>query len=229
MSAPGPGGLDGALGAMRESLARLSAGPRDGASPQARLADPPRIGVPSRVANSGNALVELFAERARKVSATVEEVASSAEVPARVAAYLAAQGLGPRIFVSPDPLAAEIAWSKAQEIVVAAEPMPREGAVAIAGAVAAVAETGSLAVVSGSRRPIAYHMVPETEVMLVRRSSLVATQEEAWITLRKRSDEPLPRDVTFVTGPSRTADIEMRVELGAHGPRRLHVIVLGDR
>jgi L-lactate dehydrogenase complex protein LldG len=53
--------------------------------------------------------------------------------------------------------------------------------------------------------------------------------EEAWRILRGRfPGETLPRTVNFVTGPSRSADIGLKLELGAHGPRRLHILVVGE-
>ena len=50
---------------------------------------------------------------------------------------------------------------------------------------------------------------------------------EAWDLLRKTLGG-MPRNVMLVTGPSRSADIEQSLELGAHGPRRLHVVLVGD-
>jgi L-lactate dehydrogenase complex protein LldG len=56
-----------------------------------------------------------------------------------------------------------------------------------------------------------------------------ASYEEAWDSLRAHAGaDGLPRTVNFISGPSRTADIEQRLIMGAHGPKRLHVILVGD-
>jgi L-lactate dehydrogenase complex protein LldG len=69
--------------------------------------------------------------------------------------------------------------------------------------------------------------------VVLRISRIVGAYEEAWDLLRQeRQDERsggfMPRNVMLVTGPSRSADIESTLELGAHGPRRLHVVLIED-
>jgi L-lactate dehydrogenase complex protein LldG len=56
-------------------------------------------------------------------------------------------------------------------------------------------------------------------------SSIVGPYEDVW---KRMADETIsmPRSVNFVTGPSRTADIEQTIELGAHGPGEIHVIIV---
>jgi len=67
---------------------------------------------------------------------------------------------------------------------------------------------------------------------MLRASRIVGAYEEAWDLLRDELAAPaggmLPRNVMLVTGPSRSADIESVLELGAHGPRRLHVVLVDD-
>jgi L-lactate dehydrogenase complex protein LldG len=61
----------------------------------------------------------------------------------------------------------------------------------------------------------------------VRGDQVVAAYEDGWERLR--AGDGMPRTINFITGPSRTGDIEQRIELGAHGPRRLHIILVDDR
>ena len=78
--------------------------------------------------------------------------------------------------------------------------------------------------VSGPRTPTTLNFLPDTHIAVVRADQVVATYEDGWDRLR--ADGPLPRAVNFITGPSRTGDIEQRIVLGAHGPRRLHIVVV---
>jgi L-lactate dehydrogenase complex protein LldG len=96
--------------------------------------------------------------------------------------------------------------------------------VGITGAFCAIAETGTLMTVTGPDMPATLSLLPETHVAVVRMSRIVPGMEEAWLLLRDELTEP-PRAVTFISGPSRTADIEQTVTLGAHGPYRVHVIL----
>ncbi|MGH8633569.1 MAG: LutC/YkgG family protein, partial [Burkholderiales bacterium] len=89
----------------------------------------------------------------------------------------------------------------------------------------AIAETGTLMTVSGRETPATVSLLPETHVAVVRQSRIVRGMEEAW-QLARRELGRLPRAVTFISGPSRTADIEQTVTLGAHGPYRVHIILV---
>ena len=87
------------------------------------------------------------------------------------------------------------------------------------------AETGTLLLVSGAERPTTLNFLPDTHVVVLHRHQIVGPYEAAWDRLR--AEGPMPRTVNFVSGPSRTADIEQTIVMGAHGPRRLHVIIVG--
>ena len=106
--------------------------------------------------------------------------------------------------------------------------------VSVQHAWAGVAETGTLVFPSGPERPTTLNILPETEIAVLRASDILGAYEEAWDRLRaeRGGAEPsggfMPRNVMLVTGPSRSADIEQTLELGAHGPRRLHVILIED-
>jgi L-lactate dehydrogenase complex protein LldG len=94
---------------------------------------------------------------------------------------------------------------------------------------AAIAETGTLMLISGALTPTTLSFLPETHIVVVHRDQVVATYEDGWDRLRTTANaEALPRAVNFITGPSRTADIEQHIELGAHGPRRLHIVLIED-
>jgi L-lactate dehydrogenase complex protein LldG len=94
-------------------------------------------------------------------------------------------------------------------------------------AFAGIAETGTLMLPSGPDRPTTVNLLPDTAMVLLRASRLVGAYEDAWDRLRAEQGG-MPRNVMLVTGPSRSADIEQTLELGAHGPRRLHILLVED-
>ena len=97
--------------------------------------------------------------------------------------------------------------------------------IGITGAFCAIAETGTLMMCSGKDTPAVNSLLPETHIAVVSRSRIVAGKEDAWDLLR-RDIGSMPRAVNFISGPSRTADIEQTVTLGAHGPYRVHVLLI---
>jgi L-lactate dehydrogenase complex protein LldG len=163
-----------------------------------------------------------FRERALGLSSTLDQVASLAAVPAAVARYLEASQL-PRTAVCWEALSA-LDWSGAA-MQVEARAARDSDLVGITGAFCAVAETGTLMTVSGRDTPATVSLLTETHVAVVRASRIVRGMEEAWQLVRSELGR-LPRAVNFISGPSRSADIEQTVTLGAHGPYRVHVIVV---
>jgi L-lactate dehydrogenase complex protein LldG len=166
--------------------------------------------------------VARFCERALGLASTVDEVDTLAAVPAAAARYLRVNSL-PLAAVCWAELAA-LDWSAAG-IEIAVREAREADLVGITGAFCAIAETGTLMSMSGRDTPAAVSLLPETHVAVVRKSRIVRGMEEAWQLMRDELNEP-PRAVTFISGPSRTADIEQTVTLGAHGPYRVHVILI---
>jgi len=90
----------------------------------------------------------------------------------------------------------------------------------------AIAETGTVMLLSGPENPVRLNFLPEVHVVVVSTRDIVGGYEEAWDRLRREMGEgAMPRTVNWITGPSRTADIEQTLILGAHGPRALHVLL----
>jgi L-lactate dehydrogenase complex protein LldG len=107
-----------------------------------------------------------------------------------------------------------------------ARPANDRDLLGITGAFCAIAETGTLMLLSGPETPASASLLPETHVAIVATGRIVASMEDAWDLLRSECERP-PRAVNFISGPSRTADIEQTVTLGAHGPYRV-VLILVD-
>ena len=165
-----------------------------------------------------------FRERVAALASTFAAVGTLAAVPQAVAEHLRLHHL---------PLAA-VCWPELSELPwrdagmsVEARTARGEDLVGITGVFCAVAETGTLALLSGARTPAATSLLPETHIAIVRAGQLVRSMEDAWERVRGECGA-LPRAVNFVSGPSRTADIEQTLTLGAHGPYRVHVIWVPD-
>ena len=163
-----------------------------------------------------------FRSRSESMSSTVDNVASRAEVPADIARYLAASGLPMRAVCWAEYGALD--WAAAG---LAVEPRAArdDDLVGITGAFCALAETGTLMLLSGPQTAATTSLLPETHIAIVRASRIVAGMEDGFDLLRAEHGT-LPRAVNFVSGPSRTGDIELTIVLGAHGPYRVHLLIV---
>jgi L-lactate dehydrogenase complex protein LldG len=144
------------------------------------------------------------------------------DIPAAVARYLTAQRLPPQVVGW--PLIAGHPWAAAG-IDFAARGAADADRVGVTGCYCAIAETGTLMLLSGTDTPATVSLLPETHIAIVAASRIVAGMEEAWALVRAERGE-LPRAVNFISGPSRTGDIEQTIVLGAHGPYRVHLVVV---
>jgi L-lactate dehydrogenase complex protein LldG len=98
--------------------------------------------------------------------------------------------------------------------------------VGVSTAQAAIAETGTLVLDSAGERHRLVSLVPPVHIAIINASSIVETLGEALTLLQKKEISPA---ITFITGPSRTADIELTLAIGVHGPQELYVIVDGSK
>jgi L-lactate dehydrogenase complex protein LldG len=217
------------LGSVRRGLKRGALDDDARAECEARLANHPAGLIPARGALQGEALVQLFETQAKKVSASVERIASLEELPAAVARYLKANNLPASIRLAPAPMLAQLDWSKEPLIEVTAGASDGSHKVGLSPAFAGIAETATLMMVSGPEAPTTLNFLPDHHLVLLPRSRLMGDYEAAWARLRAGYGAgEMPRAVNLVTGPSRSADIGHVPQLGAHGPRRLHILILDD-
>ena len=210
-------------------------GPLDAAAAR-RLEDrlrQPRSGIiPKRAAGDAEARIGLFVDMAREASATVAELPDMAAVPAAIAEYLRQAQLAPRFAAAPDPILDAIPWGAAPALEIRRGIARDTDVVGFTRAYAGIAETGTLVAASGAESPSTLHLLPETHIALVTRDRIVATYEDVWASLREagsgHTGSDMPRTVCLITGPSRTGDIEQIIQMGAHGPRRLHILLVKD-
>lgn len=219
-----PAGLNTAareriLDSVRAALGRTGALPENHTSAlRDRLAQHPSGPRPPVDADR----VARFRARAIAMGSTVDEVETPASVPAAVARFLATNDL-PMSAVAWPELGA-IDWKSAG---IAIETRPAVGGdlVGITGCYCAIAETGTMLLLSGAQTPAATSLLPETHVAIVPAARILAGMEDAFALVRTERGR-LPRAANFVSGPSRTADIEQTLVLGAHGPYRVHIVLV---
>ncbi|MGL6111353.1 MAG: LutC/YkgG family protein [Rubrivivax sp.] len=180
----------------------------------------PLPGSGPRPAFDGDA-VERFATKMLEKSATLVRIASLDAVGPEVQRFLATIGAGPRLCVS--KALHGIAWPGALEIDYRAAV--REDATSVTPCFAAVAESGGIVTLSGPDTPSTLNFVPDNHIVVVHAAQVVRHFEDAW-ALWRASGRPIPRTINVISGPSRTADIEQTIQLGAHGPRRLHILLV---
>lgn len=167
-------------------------------------------------------LVARLCGRSEALASTVEIVERIEAAPSAVARYLSAHGL-PLAAVA-WPQLAGLDWAGAG-LRVEARAARGDDLVGITGVFCAVAETGTLVVLSGSDTPASASLLPETHIAIVPAARIVPGMEEAFDLVRAECGE-LPRAVNFISGPSRTGDIEQTLVLGAHGPYRVHIVIV---
>ena len=212
------------LSSVRRALGR-EAGAAERGIVEARLAAHARGPQPARSQGSQEELVQRFIAMANEVSATVEHVASEDAIPAAVGEFLARENLPARLVAS--PALQHLAWGERPLLEIRFGPPADQDLVSLTPSLAGIAETGTLLMISGPETPSTLAFLPAVHVAVLKLRDIVGAYEDGWERLRALvPDGKPPRSVNFITGPSRTADIEQRLLLGAHGPRRLHIMLV---
>ncbi len=215
------------FGKIRRSLGVSGAEPARNATVDNRLRTRPRGIIPARGQLPDEERLALFVRMAESYAATVARVAGSAEVPAAVAEFLRQGNLPATVRMGDDRRLAAMPWTSTQ-IEMTRGPSDGSDAISVGHAFAAIAESGTLVMTSGVDNPTTLNFLPETAVVVLDAADVAGDYETVWNRLQPPGGEGLlPRTVNFITGPSRSADIEQTLLLGAHGPRALHIIVVG--
>ncbi|MDW6025157.1 lactate utilization protein [Mesorhizobium sp. BAC0120] len=194
-----------------------------------RLAKAPKGIIPARGQLPRAGRIELFCTMAKKLSATVERVDGKDAVPKAVAAYLRQRNLPAALRMGEDDRLTGMPWDSERSLQVKYGPSDGNDEVGLAHATAAVAETGTLVMTSGNGNPTSINFLPEHHLVVVDADDIDGDLEAALGRIRTGYGKgKMPRTVNLISGPSRSADIEQKIILGAHGPRALHVIVVGE-
>ncbi|WP_422009283.1 LutC/YkgG family protein [Reyranella sp.] len=216
------------LGGIRRSLHRGELTGQARTVVETRLAEPPRGPSVARGQLPQAEKVALFCQWAETLNATVARV-GPVDVPGEVSAYLARNNLPASVAMAPSPLLEGYDWASQKMMTIRRGRGEGSDQVSVTGAFAGIAETGTVVMASGPDHPVSLNLLPDTHVVVLRESDIVGGYEDVWGRLRVRYGKNLmPRTVNTITGPSRTGDIEQAMELGAHGPRRMHILVVRD-
>jgi L-lactate dehydrogenase complex protein LldG len=192
-----------------------------------RLAGHPAGVVPERGHLPPREQVALFVKMLVDAAGTCDVVASRDDVPAAIGNFLRRSNLPLAIRRGDDTRLADLPWSREPMIDISTGPSDGRQLVSVSHATAGVAETGTLVLVSGKDNPTTLNFLPDSHVVVLDAADLAGDMEAVFARLREKFGEGvMPRVVNMITGPSRSADIEQTLILGAHGPRRLHVVLV---
>jgi L-lactate dehydrogenase complex protein LldG len=220
---------DAVLGRVRQALGRTRADPGAVVEAQAYIDAHARGPIP---AFDGDR-VSRFIRRAGDMESTVARLARRDDIPIAVADYL--RNVGTTAPASPSgadqshgavcwPAFADLDWARSG-LNVEARPTVGDDLVGVTGVFCAIAETGTLVIVAGVETPTATTLLPETHIAIVSADRIVDTMEDAFALIRRELGR-VPRAINLISGPSRTGDIEQTIVLGAHGPFRVHILVI---
>ena len=211
---------------LRRSLHVTGAEAPRRAAVEARLAGAPRGIVPARGQLDAAGQIALFQRMAEAVQATVSIVDTPADVPTEAARYLRDSNLPATLRRGTDTRLDAMPWDRTA-LDVAVGRSDGGDLNGISHAFGAVAESGTLVMVSGPENPSTLNLLPDNHIVVLNAADLTGDYESVLDRVRTRYGKGvMPRTVNFITGPSRSADIAQTMLLGAHGPRGLHIIVV---
>lgn len=194
-----------------------------------RLNRHPSSVIPARGGGDAQAQREMFRTMVERAAATMEEIPHAADVPGAISAFLRAHNLPMAVRSGADPRLAAMPWERERTLEVLTGRSDGHDLVAVSHAFGAVAESGTLMLLSGPDNPTTLNFLPDVHIVIVDAKDIAGDYETLWPRLREKLGAgAMPRVVNLITGPSRSADIGQTLILGAHGPRRLHVLVVGE-
>lgn len=220
---------DAILGKIRQTLSNSNDDSLRQNAVNDRLSKHPKGVIPARAQVPPKAQVKMFCEQAEAVQTSIKQVKSYAGVPKAIADYLRAHNLPAEFRMGSDKRLNDLPWEKARSLEIKAGPSDGEDLIGVSHAYGGIAESGTLLMLSGKDNPTTVNFLPETHIVVVKASEVTGDYETLWSRVRKKFGRgKMPRTVNWITGPSRSGDIQQTMLLGAHGPRSLHIIVVDE-
>ena len=171
-------------------------------------------------------LIEAFRCHAAEESATSERVAGPGDIPQAVVRYLQDNQLSLQVIAAGEIISGGVDWSLADELEIVARPIRPDGDVVVTGCYAGLAEAGAVVTVSSGACPNELQFLAATHIVVVSAGRICADYEAFWDIVGSEFAAGMPRAMNWIVGPSRTADLGVPSRLGAHGPARLHLIIV---
>ncbi|MDE1571032.1 LutC/YkgG family protein [Aquabacter sp. P-9] len=194
-----------------------------------RIAGHPAGVIPARGQLPPAERLALFKSMVLAAAATLDHLPSTEAVPGAIADYLRARNLPPTILRGADARLAALPWENAPALDVWIGPSDGRQLAGLSHAFAGVAESGTVVMLSGPDNPSTVNLLPDHHLVVVQAEDVAGDYEAVWSRLRAKFGAGImPRTVNWITGPSRSADIEQTLLLGAHGPRSLHILLVGE-
>ncbi|MFN0043837.1 MAG: lactate utilization protein C [Alphaproteobacteria bacterium] len=179
--------------------------------------------VPARARRPRRETIDDFSRMAIEASAVVRRIRHRDDIPDAVMAILRSENRPARLAMAPHAMLEALGWNRAL-VEIRSGRAEAHDEVGLSVAFAGIAETGTLMMASGPSSPATLGFLPECHIVVLDADDVRGAYEDGWALLRARGD--LPRTVNFITGPSRSADIEQKLQMGAHGPRNLHILMI---
>jgi L-lactate dehydrogenase complex protein LldG len=214
--------------ARHQILSRIRKGLKRGELPleqqqrlHARMAQPQRNLVPARAQAQGQDAINMFIDMATEAVAEVVQITTTEQIPEYIKSLIPEQDSRPLLLAN-EPVLSNLNW-QAAGVSTATRVAEKGDLISLTTCIAGVAETGTLVLKSGPSSPTTLNLLPDIHCVLLRKEHIIGGYEDAWDLVRR---EKLPRTVNFITGPSRSADIEQKLQMGAHGPKRLIIYLI---
>jgi len=185
--------------------------------------------IPERGAGDRQTQVARFTQEATTVDATVARITGDAALPGEIARYLKSANLPSILRAAPS--LKDVPWAQQPTLTVETGIAADNDSASVSRAFGGVAETGTLVFLSGPDNPTTLNFVPPVHIAVLATADIAGDYESVWAKLRKDqagNADFMPRTVNWITGPSRTGDIEQTLLLGVHGPHRLHIILIDE-
>ncbi len=220
-------GRDAIFASIRKSLRVAGDNGKRCETATARLEAHPRGVIPARGQKPDGERLALFTQMVEAAKASVVVLNRKEDIPSAVAAYLRSKNLPQSVRHGEDERLALIPWAKEGTLEVTKGASDGSQLASISYSFGAVAESGTLVMVSGFGNPTTLNFLPDHHLVVVDEKDIAGDYETVWDKIRERfGANGMPRAVNWITGPSRSGDIEQTHLLGAHGPRSLHVLVV---
>jgi L-lactate dehydrogenase complex protein LldG len=192
-----------------------------------RLEGTPTGVIPDRAKLPKAGQIDLFCTMAERFGATLARVSSYGDVAGEVAGYLRAHNLPATIRMGADNRLKKAGWETEKNLEVRHGASDGGDLTGVSHATAGIAESGTVAMMSGPDNPTTINFLPEHHIIVLKATDIKGDMESVWSMVRKSQGKgEMPRALNLITGPSRSGDIEQTILLGAHGPRALHVILV---